>query len=215
MVSKFKTEKFMLFFVFFSISTLVFAQNDDYKWRLQLAIGVNNPIDNGEYPGYYTNYFNFPSVNAGIQYMFLSNLGIKLDAGFNRSSSAPESQEFKLSYSRINAQLVYDFSNTFGFLPKQIGVVAHAGPGISFTQPSGDYSDNHLSFVNVLAGVELHYGISESLTVYGDISYAYSTLKMGTYDEDYPEYSFYGDLLYASVGLSYSFGQSNNCYCYR
>ena len=31
-----------------------FSQNNIEKWKLQLAVGVNNPIDTGENVGYYT-----------------------------------------------------------------------------------------------------------------------------------------------------------------
>ena len=51
-------------------------------------------------------------------------------------------------------------TNSFGFLPPRIGIVAHAGPGFSFIKPLGNYPENKTSYLNVMAGMEFHYGLS-------------------------------------------------------
>lgn len=189
-----------------------FSQSNAEKWKLQLAVGVNNPIDTGENPGYWTNYINFPTVNLGVQHMFSESLGAKLDVGFNRASEGAQSTyEFKLNYTRVNAQIVYNLRSLLSFLPERITLVAHAGPGVSFTQPLGDFSENKNTYPNVLGGMELHYGLSDSLSIYGDFGYAYSLAGNNKYDFNVDGFSFNDDLIYVALGISISL---NGCqYC--
>jgi hypothetical protein len=213
MTTNFKNQKFkVLFFLVLTLTTtLVYSQSNTSKWKLQLALGVNNPIDNGENDGYYTKYINFPSVNFGLQHMFSDKLGAKLDVGFNRSSNADGSLEFKLNYTRVNAQLVYDFTPVFSFLPERIALVSHIGPGVSFTQPLGEFAENKYTYLNALAGFELHYGLSRSLSIYSDISYAFSLSGQQKYDVNVDGFSFNGDLLYVTFGISVSLSGCSYC----
>lgn len=188
------------------------AQRDVEKWKLQLALGVNNPIDYGEDEGYYSKYINFPTINLGVQHMFSRNWGAKLDLGYNRASSESGSIPYKLNYTRINVQAVYDFKDLFRFLPPPIGVVAHAGPGVSITQPLGEYSNNTYTYPNLLGGVEVHYRLSESVSIYADAGYAYSLSNTDKYDVDTDGFSFNGDLMYVAVGVSLSLSGCNYCY---
>jgi len=189
-----------------------FSQNNTEKWKLQLAVGVNNPIDTGENVGYYTKYINFPTVNLGIQHMFSESLGAKLDVGFNRASEGIQStNEFKLNYTRLNAQIVYNLRSLLSFLPERITAVAHAGPGVSYTQPLGDFSENKNTYLNVLGGMEIHYGLSDSLSIYGDFGYAYSLAGNNKYDFNIDGFSFNDDLMYVALGISISLNSCQYC----
>jgi len=201
----------IVFFLCFTIlvSSFATAQEETDKWKLQLALGVNNPIDNGKNDSYYTKYLNFPSVNLGIQYMFTRQFGAKLDYGFNRSLNDTGSKEFKLNYSRVNFQLVCDVTNDLRFLPESITIVAHIGPGMSFTQPLGNDSENTYTYLNLLAGLEIHYKVSRTFSVFTDVSYAYSLASKDKYDANIDGFSFNGDLIYASIGISVSL---SGCY---
>jgi Outer membrane protein beta-barrel domain len=201
----------IVFFLCFTIlvSSFASAQEETDKWKLQLALGVNNPIDDGKNDGYYTKYLNFPSVNLGIQHMFTKKLGTKLDYGFNRSSNDTGSKEFKLNYSRVNLQFVYDATSDLRFLPEPITIVAHIGPGMSFTQPLGNDSKNTYTYLNLLTGLETHYKVSRTFSVFADVSFAYSLTSKDKYDANIDGFSFNGDLIYASIGISVSL---SGCY---
>ena len=134
-------------------------------------MGVNGPSQEGFVPGFEGQQLNFPTVNLGLQYMFKPRLGAKLDYGFNRISHQDGTQEFKVNYSRVNAQFVYDASRVFGFLGARMGTFVHAGPGLSLIKPLGNYTENDTSYLNIMAGMELHYGISDKLSLYVDTSY--------------------------------------------
>src|SRR5690606_6750448 len=161
--------------------------------------------------GFYSKYLNFPSINIGVQHMFTERLGAKLDFGYNRASNANGSEEFKLNYTRINAQVVYNFTSLLNFLPERIAVVGHAGPGVSMTQPLGSYTENKYTYLNVLGGLEVHYGLSESLSVYGDLSYALSMSGKNKYDYAIDGFSFNGDLVYVALGVSISLSGCQYC----
>lgn len=213
MTPYFKTQNFSwLLFLALMVSSLSMAQKDVEKWKLQLAIGINNPIDRGQDDGYYSKYVNFPTVNLGVQHMFSRNLGAKLDLGYNRASSETGSIPYKMNYTRINVQAVYDFKDLFTFLPPPIGVVAHAGPGVSMTKPLGSYANNTYSYVNVLGGLEVHYRLSESVSIFADGGYAYSLSGKDKYDVATDGFSFNGDLMYVAFGVSISLSGCHYCY---
>ena len=107
---------FIISFIFLCGLLTTFAQNDTDTFRMKLALGLHNPIDDGENDGYYSKRFNFPTVDFGFQYLFSRRTGAKLDFGFNRAVSATTSSIFKLNYSRINMQIVYDFTNFLNIL---------------------------------------------------------------------------------------------------
>jgi hypothetical protein len=75
-------------------------------------------------------------------------------------------------------------------------------------KPLGNYGDNNLSYLNVMGGLEVHYGISDKLSIYIDASYI-----KGFSDNFNPESnsfgSFNGDLLTITIGASISL---SGCY---
>jgi len=207
-----KYKRPLLCLLFFSVISLSFGQGDTEKIRLQLALGVNNPIDNGENDGYYAKDINLPTINFGIRYMFKPNkLGAKLDVGYNRSKSDLGSLEFKLNYTRVNAQLVYDFNSLLNFLPQEMSIQAHAGPGISFTKPLLNDSENTYTYLNGLIGLDVYYSLSRKLSIFVDVAYAKSLTSKDKYPVIVDGYSFNGDLVYATVGLSVALSGCRYC----
>lgn len=183
------------------------AQSGTSVFKAQIALGVSSPSSNGFVQDFKGKTINFPTVNLGLQYMFKPVLGAKLDYGFSRISHKNTSPEFKLNYSRINLQLVYDASRLISFSPR-MGTFLHAGPGFSMVSPLGNYTNNDTSFLNLMGGVEFHYGVSDSLTLFLDTSYI---LGMG---KDFDPVSsgfgaFNGNLLTVTFGASISL---SGCY---
>lgn len=88
-------------------------------------------------------------------------------------------------------------------------IVGHVGPGVSFTKPLGSFSDNTYSFFNLLGGLEVHVGVAQTVSLYGDISYVMGLSNAQKYDPAVDGFSFNGDLLYVSVGVSVSL---SGCY---
>lgn len=185
------------------------AQRETNKWKAQLALGVNSPSQSGFVEGFQSKSINFPTVNLGIQNMFSQQFGAKLDYSFNRMSNENYTPEFKLNYSRINAQLVFDPTNSIG-LPTRMGLVLHAGPGYSFVKPLGNYVDNNISFFNVMGGLEVHYGLTERMSLYADASYIMGMAK--DFDPITDGYgSFNGNLLTLTFGITFSLSGCQYC----
>lgn len=176
-------KQYLFFFIIVFITFKSEAQlRDTAKWKALFALGINYPTTDGFVKGSYAQSVNFPTVNLGVQHMFTTQYGAKLDFGFNRFKNADDSEEFKINYSRINAQFVFDPSNYIGFLPTRMRTVVHAGPGISFAKPLGTLRDNKQTFLNLLGGLEFHYAINEKVAVYTDVAYIYGVTSLDDYD---------------------------------
>ena len=210
MMMIFKTQKYKLFIVTLLFTVVSFAQRDTNIWKAQIALGLNSPSQSGFVEGFESKSMNFPTVNAGFQRMLKRQLGAKLDFGFNRFSSDGDSPEFKINYTRINVQGVYDPTESISFLPERIGLVVHAGPGYSMVKPLGNYSNNKVSFLNVMAGLEVHYGISQRMSLYTDVSYVLGLGK--DFDPVTNGFgSFNGNLMTITFGITFSLSGCKFC----
>ena len=204
MITSFRNYKRTIFaIVLVCCGFFTFSQVDTSTLKAQVALGVNSPSSSGFVGNFKSKSINFPTVNLGVQYMFSRPLGAKLDFGYNRFSNLNNTPEFKVNYTRLNAQLVLNATSGLGFLPLKTGVFVHAGPGFSFVKPLGNYPENKTSFLNVMAGMEFHYSLSDSMSLYLDGSYI-----MGFSNDFNPLTdgygSFNGNVLTVTVGLSLS-----------
>ncbi|MFD2916608.1 outer membrane beta-barrel protein [Psychroserpens luteus] len=187
-----------------------FAQKATNEIKAQIAIGVNSPSQSGFVDGFQAKSINFPTVNLGVQYMFKRQFGAKLDFGFNRFSSGDNSIDFKTNYTRINAQFVYDPTESITFLPPRLGLLGHAGPGFSMVKPLGSFGDNKTSFLNLMAGLEIHYAMSEYMSLYTDVSYIVGF--GGDFDPITEGFgSFNGNLMTISFGITFSLSGCKYC----
>lgn len=194
--------------VLFSLQ--VGSQGQTSIWKGQIAFGGNFPSANGFVENFEAKSFNFPTINLGIQHMFNQQFGAKLDYGYNKIRNKDNTPKFKVNYSRINAQLVYDAKSTLLFLPRRLNIVGHVGPGMTFIKPLAGFSDNKLSFFNVMGGLEFHYGLSETFSMYLDTSYILGFSK--DFDPISDGYgSFNGDLFTVTLGLSFSLSGCQYC----
>jgi len=210
MISIFKTQKHKLLVATLLFTAFSFAQKNTNIWKAQIALGMNSPSQSGFVEGFESQSMNFPTINAGFQRMFKPQYGAKLDFGFNRFSDGGDSPEFKINYTRINAQFVYDPTSYLTFLPEQIGIVAHAGPGYTFVKPLGDFANNKMSFLNMMAGLEVHYGLSEYMSLYTDVSYILGLGK--DFDPVIDGFgSFNGNLLTITFGITFSLSGCQYC----
>ncbi|OIQ30056.1 MAG: cell envelope biogenesis protein OmpA [Bacteroidetes bacterium MedPE-SWsnd-G2] len=201
---------YLLFLFVFITSLQSFGQRDTSILKAQLALGVNMPSSSGFVEGFESKGVNFPTVNLGLQYMFKQQLGVKLDYGYNKIKSSDESLDFEVNYSRINAQFVYDATSDLRFLPSHIGLVAHLGPGYSFSKPLNVYGNNDTSFFNSIVGLELHYAVQERMSFYLDTAYIFA------FSDNFDPTtsgngSFNGDMLTITLGISFSLSGCQTC----
>ena len=189
-----------------------YSQSETSTWKAQIAFGFNYPDIDGFVKGFEAKPLNFPTINLGIQHMFNRNMGAKLDFGYNRFSNVEGSATFKTNYTRINAQFVYDVTNDLRFLPHNIAIIGHIGPGLSFIKPLVNYGNNKHSFFNTLAGLELHYRIAKTVSVYTDGSYVVGFSKDKTYNPISEGYgTFNNNLFTITFGVSVSLSGCQYC----
>jgi hypothetical protein len=213
MTSNFKKyKKVVLLFGLILFSFIGHSQSETSKWKLQLAFGFNYPDIDGFVSDFEAKPINFPTINLGVQHMFTRTIGAKLDFGYYRFSNAEDSEIFKTNYTRINAQFVYDTTMLFKFLPLHIGLVAHAGPGFSIIKPLGDFGENKTSFINTIVGAELHYNVSETFSVFTDVSYIFSFQGKRRYNPISEGFGTFNRNLFA-VTLGVSVSLSGCYYC--
>jgi hypothetical protein len=204
---------FMVLLAFLlGISPLQAQWRRTMRWKAVFAAGISYPFTDGFVPGSYAQPVNFPTVNLGIQRMFRREYGVRLDYGFNRFANGEDSAEFKINYSRINAQFVYDPTNLIGFLPERIAIPLHAGPGISFARPLGNIQDRDQTYANLMAGIEVHYAINQRLSVFTDFSYIWGLTSLDDYNPPLSGLgAFNGSLFTITVGLSISLSGCQFC----
>ncbi|WP_282136417.1 outer membrane beta-barrel protein [Seonamhaeicola maritimus] len=208
MITNYKYFKILFFYSVFLLSNSFYAQEGTSLIKAQFGLGLNSPSKDGFVNNFEGKSLNFPTVDLGLQYMFNSELGGKLDYSFSRISNEDNTPTFKLNYSRINLQLVYDANNIFTFLPYRTGVFFHVGPGYSAVKPLGNYTQNKESFFNVMGGMQFHYGVSDTFSIYTDVSY------INGFGKEFDPItegngSFNGNLLTITFGVSISL---SGCY---
>lgn len=198
--------------VLLMLSSFIFAQKQTNKWKAQVAVGANHPFSDGFFDTYYAKPINFPTVNLGVQRMFKQNIGAKLDFSFSRFVNGDQVPDFKANYTRVNAQFVYDPTYSLNFLPQRMGVVAHAGPGISFVKPLGTLGNNKQTYLNAMLGAEIHFGISEQLSIYADTSYIYGFTSVEDYNPPISGLgAFNGSIMTVTVGITFSLSGCQYC----
>lgn len=205
--------QYIFLFVLVFIAFRAQAQlKETAKWKALFSLGVNYPTTDGFIKGSYAKSLNFPTVNLGIQHMLKRQYGVRLDYGFNRFTNADDTPEFKINYSRVNAQFVYDPSDYLRFLPSRLRTVVHAGPGLAFVKPLAELRDNKQTYLNINAGLEVHYAINEKVSVFTDVAYLYGVTSLDNYNPTISGLgAFNGSVFNLTFGLAVSLSGCQYC----
>ncbi len=189
-----------------------YAQSEMSKWKFQMSFGINFPENTGFINPYEPKPLNFPTINLGVQHMFKEDMGLRLDLGYNRFTNADNTPEFKTNYTRLNTQFVYDATKSINFLPPYTGVVAHIGPGLTFMKPLGNFTGNKEMYLNLMGGIEFHYGITDTVSVFSDLTYIYGLFGDKEYTTAFQSFGvFRGSLFTVSFGIAVSLSGCQYC----
>lgn len=203
--------RLLLVLIFLLGSFQLEAQRVKGRWKAQIALGANRPFWDGFVEDLYAKDFNMPTVNLGLQYMFTKQFGAKLDYGFNRMKNEDDVPNFKINYSRINAQAVYDPTDAIGFLPVRMRIVLHAGPGYSIVKPLGGLQTDQ-SYLNVMGGTEFHYGLTDTISFFFDVAYVYGFTSLDDYSPNIEGLgAFNGNILYGTIGVAFNLDGCYTC----
>lgn len=212
MSSKLKTQKHItvvvIFLLLFSVNG--FTQNFQDVLRFQISFGGNLASENGFAESYSGKGFNIPTINIGTQYMFKKYVGAKLDLGFNRIKGSDN--DFKINYTRVNAQVVYDYSRFLSFLPEDVKTEGHIGPGFTFVSPLGDTPDNDQNYFNIMIGTDFIYALSRTTSVFLDVSYIHGFTRPEVYSPVSEGLgAFNGSMITFTIGISLSLSECYYC----
>ena len=211
MKKKLLSKNYLLLLMLIATFNFAFAQSETEVFRLQLGLGVNSPLSADIAPQFDAKIVNTPSVQFGLRYMFKRNLGAKLDIHYNRFSSTGTDRAFKLNYTRINLEGVYNVSDKLKFLSTRSRIMVHLGPGLSMSKPLGIYSANSATFLNLNAGVAYEFALSKRVSLFSDLNYTHSFASENAYDVIIDGYSFNGAMIQVSVGISMALSGCKYC----
>ncbi len=202
--------------LFFSITLCISFSNaqvkEHNKLRALIGLGFNYPLNNGFIDGGEAKSLNFPTVNLGAQYMLKRHIGFRLDYGFNRLSNADDAPDFKINYSRVNTQFVYNPTDYLKFLPTRIQIFAHGGPGIAIVKPLGTLDANKQTYLNAIIGLDFQYYINDKIAFYTDIAYVHGFTSLEDYNPVLAGLgAFNGSLLNLTFGVSVALSGCQYC----
>ncbi|MBP1839152.1 outer membrane beta-barrel protein [Formosa algae] len=213
MSSILKQQKYLTVLVIFLFlcSTHGSAQIEEDVLRFELGIGLNQASESGFAESFTSKGLNLPTINVGAQYMFTEELGAKFDLGFNRLKGESSSSDFKINYTRLNLQGVYDYTDIVGLVDvKKLKFQVHAGPGFSFVRPLNTPYDTDQNYFNVIIGTEILYRLNGNSSVFFDVSYIHGFTDVETYSPTSAGFgAFNGSILTFTVGISLSL---SGCY---
>ena len=211
MKNKLISKKHFLLLMLITTFNFAFAQSETEVFRLQIGLGVNSPLGADIAPQFDAKIVNIPSVQFGLRYVFKRNLGAKLDIHYNRFSSTGTDRAFKLNYTRVNLEGVYNVSDKLKFLSTRSRIMVHLGPGLSMSKPLGIYSAHSATFLNLNAGVAYEFALSKRVSLFSDLNYTHSFASENAYDVIIDGYSFNGAMIQVSVGISMALSGCKYC----
>ncbi|WP_159022618.1 outer membrane beta-barrel protein [Formosa sp. L2A11] len=212
MSSILKQQKYIacLVIFIFLISIPGFSQTDEDVLRFELALGANTAFKDGFAESFSGKTLNLATINVGAQYMFTKTLGAKFDLGFNRIKGEGPSESFKINYTRLNLQGVYDYTKITGLDVRELKFLIHAGPGFAFVRPLSIDYDNNQNYFNAIVGTEVLYELNRNSSVFFDVSYIHGFTEADDYSPiTSGQGAFNGSILTFTVGVSLSL---SGCY---
>ncbi len=201
------------------------------RWTIEASVGQSKGV-RPYTEGYYTsnpttvlgtikpNYFN-----AGVRYMFTPSFGVKLDGSFDKfeNNEDTDSQPFEVEQLRFGLQGVINGARLLR-IQDQLGrfsFLIHAGLEYSRVTPKletgvdpiGGYSnfDRTENNIGIKIGVSPQFRLLDRLALVADISTVANFRQHFAWDGHLsePDNNLTGQMLMASIGLSYSLGSEN------
>ncbi len=162
------------------------------------------------------------SYNLGVRYMFSPRFGLKFDGSFEKfqNNEDTDSRSFEVDQLRFNLQGVVNVSRLLNLeeVIGRFGLLAHGGLTYARLSPKLDtgyddiggpsnegFTENNLGFV---LGITPQFRVTNKLAIMLDVSSVFNYRQHFSWDGHYSESedNLQGQMLAATLGLSYSFG---------
>lgn len=199
------------------------------RWTIEAGVGQSKgvrPYTQGFYSSNANSVLGTVDLNSyqlGVRYMFTPRLGVRLRGNYDmfENNTDTDSQIFKTNQIRFDAEAVINMTRVlnaeeaFG----RFGLLVHGG--LSYSRLKADYDapyhpiggpsnygfdEDNLGFV---IGVTPQFRILDRLAVFLDVTSIFNFRQHFAWDGHYsaPNNNLQGQMLNASLGLSYGFGQ--------
>lgn len=203
----------------------IIKSNTFNRWTVEVSAGRSKgikPYNDGFFasdPGTYIGKLSFNSYNAGVRYMFSPKFGLKLDFSSDlfENVEGAGSREFKTQQYRVSVQGVVNAARLFN-IERELGrfnFLVHGGLQVGQLTPKlesnvGRYNrteDNG----GVIFGVSPEFRVFKNFSIIADYSMIYNYRQHYAWNGDYAteENNLYGQMISATIGLTYSFGKNN------
>jgi outer membrane protein OmpA-like peptidoglycan-associated protein len=144
------------------------AEGGFNKWSVEFSSGYTKP-QRPMSSGYFTSTPSLYVLDLGGRYMFNNKFGLKADFGFNSFEGKKNSLDFKTKYYRADLQAVANLGRIMNFetWTKTLGLLGHAGFGLSQMENSNSLKDRMGNFI---AGVTGQIKVTDRVVLTGDFT---------------------------------------------
>ena len=201
-----KTHHYLILF-FLLISGALTAQEANFnRMSLEITTGIHIPFSpKNEITS--SNYIAFKQFQVAGRYMFSQIYGVKAHYAFNRFSNSENSDE-GINSNRIGAEGVINVGKLLNMdysISEKIGLLFHAGGGITYTKPLTQGGVERMG--NLMGGLTGEVKLSERFTFLLDGTYVANFSQHYDFDGSnlYPKTNS-GGMMNVSVGIMYSLG---------
>lgn len=200
---------FFPLFLFFTFN--VFSQNGDYnRWSAEVSTGIHVPLAPNDGISR-KKYIAFKQFQFSGRYMFNERFGVKGQYGFNRFAN-PDATEMGISFNRLGLEGVANLGRILNVgyrLRERLGLLAHAGGGITFAKPATNSGTDHIG--NIIVGLTGQIKLSENFAFIGDLSYITNLKQHYAYNGELLDPNFKsvsGSFVNVSIGIMYYLGEN-------
>ena len=201
--------KYSIFLLVLLFSGFAIAQQGNYnRLSLELTTGIHIPLKPAAGIAR-AKYVGFKQFELGARYMFSEKFGIKGHYAYNNFSD-PNNSSQGILFNRFGLEGVVNIGKLLNVnynIRDKVGMLVHAGPGITFAIPESNENVDHMG--NLIVGLTGQIRLSERFALLGDLShisnfsqqYGYNGILLGANNN-----SNTGSFLNVSIGLMYSIG---------
>ncbi|KAB1154967.1 OmpA family protein [Flavobacterium luteum] len=206
------------------VNDAAIKSNTFNRWTIEVSAGRSKgikPYNVGYFasdPRTYLGKLSFNSYNAGVRYMFSPKFGLKLDFSSDlfENVKGAGSKEFKTQQYRVGIQGVVNASRLFD-IEKELGrfnFLVHGGLQVGQITPKlKSFSNYNRTEDNggVIFGISPEFRVFNNFSIIADYSMVYNYRQHYAWDGNYApeENNLYGQMISATIGLTYSFGENN------
>jgi len=203
----------------------IIKSNTFNRWTVEVSAGRSKGIKpyNDDFfasdPGTYLGKLSFNSYNIGARYMFSPKFGLKLDFSSDlfENVKGSGSNEFKTQQYKLSVQGVVNASRLFN-IERELGrfnFLVHGGLQVGQLTPklksNTDRYNRSEDNGGVIFGISPEFRIFKNFALIADYSVVYNYRQHYAWNGDYApeENNLYGQMVSATIGLTYSLGENN------